>query len=43
MGRLDGKVGLVTGAASGIGEGAVRAFIAEGGFRSDSGYSHLGG
>lgn len=29
-GRLDGKVAVVTGAASGIGEGTVRRFIAEG-------------
>lgn len=30
MGRLDNRVAVVTGAASGIGEGAVRRFVAEG-------------
>lgn len=30
MGRLDNRVAVVTGAASGIGEGAVRKFVAEG-------------
>ena len=30
MGRLDGKISVITGAGSGIGQGAARAFIAEG-------------
>ena len=29
--RFDGKVGVVTGGASGIGEGIVRRLVAEGG------------
>src|SRR3954466_15864682 len=30
MGRLDSKVAIITGAAQGQGEGAARAFVAEG-------------
>ncbi len=30
MGKLDGKISIITGGASGIGEGAVRLFAAEG-------------
>lgn len=30
MGRLDGKIAVITGAGSGIGQGAARAFVGEG-------------
>lgn len=30
MGRLEGKIAVITGAGSGIGQGAARAFVAEG-------------
>ncbi len=30
MGRLDGKIAVITGAGSGIGQGGARAFVREG-------------